>query len=259
MTVLRFVGFDGDGSTIVLRWVGGRRFRLDEPFRYQDAEFGTITVPADLDRFETDLGSIPALTAWYTPQLGRHLPAFVLHDALIAEPTDAPTYTTRDGRTIDRDAADRIFLDAMTELGTPFVTRSIIWSAVALYTAGTRARWRWLLWYAIAFAAAIGLAADAVDLCWTVWGVATCPVSSWLGDAGFLVEWGRGAGLLAVGMIPVGLVLFPSRYFPAVVVQALLYGLTYVPTVAMLLPLGVLVALRAGGQRAARRSTAARR
>jgi len=258
VTVVRFVGFEGEGSTIVLRWVGDRRFRLEEPFRYQDTEFGTITIPPDLDRFETDLGSIPTVTSWYTPQLGRHLPAYVLHDALIAEPGDPPTYTTRDGRTISRDAADRIFLDAMTELGTPFVTRSIIWSAVALYTAGTRSRWRWFAWYAVALLAAFVLAADAVDLCWTVRGVETCAVSSWLGDAAFPVEWARGAVVLAVGMIPVGLILFPARYLRAVVAQAVLYGLIYLPTVAMLVPLAVLAVLRAIG-RPADRVTPARR
>ena len=98
--------------------------------------------PRDPAKFRTDLASIPWFFGWLIPGLGSHLPAILLHDALVREPGTPPDHV---GPPVDREEADRILRDAMAGLGTPVVRRWLIWTGVTLATAVTtlRPRWYW--------------------------------------------------------------------------------------------------------------------
>ena len=79
-------------------------------------------MPPDESRFVTDLASVPQLLTWLVPKSGRHLPAALVHDGLVRDPT------------IDRFDADRIFRDAMGDLGVGLIRRWLMWTAVSLKT-----------------------------------------------------------------------------------------------------------------------------
>ena len=222
--MIRFAGFDRDEPDIMLRRVGAARFRLEEPFRYQDPEFGTITIPADVDAFETDLGSVPWFSTFVTPTVGPHLLAVVLHDALVGDPGHL-TYTTRDRVTIGRDAADRIFNDAMRAVGTPPIQRLIIWSGASLGSARKRSTTRFGLWVLAVLGVAGANALDIVDL-WN--GL------PWLQDWPFIVEWAVGAVVVAVALGIVAPVVLGFRYARPAVVQAVIVALVFLPVLAML-------------------------
>lgn len=85
-------------------------------------------VPKDLKVWHTDFASIPALFGWLVPRSGDHLPAAVLHDALVQ---GQRSYV---GPPVTRDEADAIFKEAMGDLGTAVVRRWLIWTAVTLAT-----------------------------------------------------------------------------------------------------------------------------
>jgi hypothetical protein len=97
-------------------------------------------IPADTVSFRTDLASIPWFFAWLVPGLGTHLPAVLLHDALVVQRGEAKSHI---GPDIDREEADRILRDAMASLGTPMIRRWIMWTGVILATAASTLRPRW--------------------------------------------------------------------------------------------------------------------
>ncbi|WP_457206089.1 DUF1353 domain-containing protein [Nocardioides sp. P5_C9_2] len=107
-------------------------FSLERRIAYDDRHVGEILVPATTD-FRTDLTSTPALFTWLVPKTGAHLPAALVHDALVAGGGD-PSYDSTRGQVIDRVEADRIFRDAMADTGTGVVRRWIVWSAVTAAT-----------------------------------------------------------------------------------------------------------------------------
>jgi Protein of unknown function (DUF1353) len=119
--------------------VGGETFRLDRPIGYWDADLGGIVVPADLGSFRTDLTSVPRFFTWLIPVTGEHLPAALLHDGLVPNRTGPPDYVA--ATEIDRVTADRVFRDAMGDLGTSWARRWLIWAAVATATMVTGS-WR---------------------------------------------------------------------------------------------------------------------
>jgi hypothetical protein len=82
--------------------------------------------------FTSDLTSVPQMFTWLVPKTGTHLPAALLHDGLVWSPKKEPQSYV--GDTIDRVEADRVFRDAMADLGTPLVRRWLIWTAVSLAT-----------------------------------------------------------------------------------------------------------------------------
>lgn len=226
MTSAGFVGPSSQEPDIVLRLTGARTFRLETPFRYQDTELGTITVPADIEGFTTDLASVPWVSAWYISPLGLHLAAAVLHDALTCD-TQNPTYRTRDGVTASPEQADRIFLDAMAASGTPLLRRYVMWSAVRLKSAAGPRPWRWYLWYLLAATLALVLAIAVLG------HPGWIPLSAFL-DRPFLYAWVL-AGLLEFAVMAlIGPILFGSRCVKATTIQAALYGLTFLPLVLML-------------------------
>ncbi|KRF06486.1 hypothetical protein ASG88_20295 [Nocardioides sp. Soil777] len=107
-------------------------FSLERRIAYDDRHLGEILVPATTD-FRTDLTSTPALFTWLVPKTGAHLPAALVHDALVAGGGE-PSYDSTEGHTIDRVEADRVFRDAMADTGTGIVRRWIVWTAVTAAT-----------------------------------------------------------------------------------------------------------------------------
>jgi hypothetical protein len=119
---------------------GRETFKLDEPIGYWDHEVGGILVPHNLARFRTDLTSVPRYFGWLVTPTGVHLPAALLHDGLVHDPDEPRSYIA--GRDIDRVTADRVFRSAMQDLGTSWVLRWLIWTAVAIATMVTGPMWR---------------------------------------------------------------------------------------------------------------------
>ncbi|WP_420452374.1 DUF1353 domain-containing protein [Ilumatobacter sp.] len=117
-------------------------FSLGRHIAYVDSKVGVVIVPADLGPFRTDLTSVPRFFAWLVPKTGLHLPAAILHDGLVHDEAEPRTYIAPD--LIERETADRIFRDAMGDLGTSLLRRWLIWTTVMLATltsARDRARW----------------------------------------------------------------------------------------------------------------------
>jgi hypothetical protein len=112
---------------------GVETFALERRLAYLDRHLGELLVPAD-PGFRTDLTSVPALFTWLVPKTGAHLPAALLHDALVAGRDDPASYVSTDGHVVDRVAADRIFRDAMADTGTGVIRRWIVWTAVTVAT-----------------------------------------------------------------------------------------------------------------------------
>ncbi|WP_210649013.1 DUF1353 domain-containing protein [Nocardioides sp. SYSU D00065] len=108
-------------------------FELERRLAYLDRHLGELLVPAT-PGFRTDLTSVPALFTWLVPKTGAHLPAALLHDALVAGGDDPASYDSTDGHVVDRVAADRIFRDAMADTGTGVIRRWIVWTAVTVAT-----------------------------------------------------------------------------------------------------------------------------
>lgn len=112
---------------------GVETFSLERRLAYLDRHLGELLVPADA-AFRTDLTSVPALFTWLVPKTGAHLPAALLHDALVAGRDDPTSYVSTDGYEVDRVSADRIFRDAMADTGTGVIRRWIVWTAVTVAT-----------------------------------------------------------------------------------------------------------------------------
>lgn len=103
-----------------LEYLDGRRWRLFESFGYSTRSGRRITVPKG---FNTDFASVPRMFWRIFPPTGEGVPygkAAVIHDFL---------YATNG---LSREAADRIFLEAMTDLKVGWFTRRTLWLAVRL-------------------------------------------------------------------------------------------------------------------------------
>ena len=138
---------------------GRESFSLGRAVGYDDRRLGRLLVPADT-RFRTDLTSVPWLFTWLVPRTGRHLPAALVHDGLVGDADDPPSYVSEEGHVVARDEADRVFRDAMGDLGTGPVRRWLVWAAVSVATIAVgSAAWstRQLWHYRIAAAATLGL------------------------------------------------------------------------------------------------------
>lgn len=127
---------------------GGDRFRLRRRIGYGQRQGADkldrrFVVPRDLGNWRTDFASVPGLFGWLVPRAGDHLPAAIIHDALVEGPS---SYI---GPEVARDEADLVFKEAMADLGTGVVRRWLVWTAVTLATIGSLSvgprgsRWRW--------------------------------------------------------------------------------------------------------------------
>lgn len=198
--------FDGDvgaGSTmrIELRRVGrgepvaganrGEVWQMRTRLGYIDRGFEEpFLVPDDTETFCTDLTSVPQLFTWLVPKSGTHLPAALLHDGLVTEPGETRSYI---GPEVSRIQADRVFRDAMADLGTPIVRRWLVWAAVSLASVKTvRPRvLGWAMYAAIAVIGVLGVLATLDLFDWIDW-------VPWMGDRPWGMELLLGAAV-AVG------------------------------------------------------------
>lgn len=174
-------------------------FRLLRRFGYYDPSWAEpFIVPRDLERWRTDLVSVPTLFAWLVPKVGPHLPAAIVHDALVLADGEPIAH---DGPSVTREEADVILRDAMGYLGTPVVRRWLMWAAVSLATcARRRPRPYWTAVVVLTVVAVVALGGLAtLDL------LDVYDVLPWMGDRAWHDELVGGA-IFAV-VIPAGLSL----------------------------------------------------
>ena len=211
-------------------------FSLERRIAYRDRHFGEILVPASPD-FRTDLTSTPALFTWLVPKTGAHLPAALVHDALVAGGGE-PSYTSTQGHDIDRVEADRVFRDAMADTGTGVVRRWIVWAAVTtatIFVAGGLP-WSPLLNWAHRIGAGTSLAVivylgycstgDLFDLDWPL----TVPVP-WMGDRAWWQE--VIGGLAGAIVVPLALSLLWGRFVKAGVIGCVMLAVLLHVTVGL--------------------------
>ena len=174
------------------------QFKLHRAITYTsvDASDGstfTYTVPDET--YVTDLASVPQLFTWLVPKSGRHLPAALVHDALVDDPA------------IDRFEADRIFRDAMGDLGVGFIRRWLMWTAVSLKTIQKRGSFASRAGAIVTALLVIALGALATvnlidDRTWV----------PWMGDRGFFAELVLGfAGAIVIPIVLGALLWRPIR------------------------------------------------
>lgn len=200
--------FDGESCDptvpprIVLERVAAgdaERFRVLRRIGYRTGDVQYI-IPDDPLEFTSDLTSVPHLFTWLIPRTGRHLPAALLHDALVA---GAQSGTVRIGRL----EADHLFRDAMGDLGTSLLRRWLMWAAVVIASIHRGAVapvwwWRTLLYGTVTVILALGVLTtlDIADV------IAVVP---WLGERPLGTELLVGA--IAAVMIPAVLALCWGR------------------------------------------------
>ncbi|WP_432482992.1 DUF1353 domain-containing protein [Kineococcus esterisolvens] len=175
------------------------RFRLDRPVGYWDARLGPVVVPADPATFATDLTSVPPPLSWLVPATGRHLPAALVHDGLVAGADGPASYLAR--RPVDRLAADRLFRRALRDLGVSRLRRAVMWAGVSVVTALTGpARRSWRAWAAAAVTAAVVLVLGTLA---TVDLLDRAAVLPWMGARAWWAELLTGAlAALVVPLLP---------------------------------------------------------
>ncbi|GAB7190905.1 hypothetical protein NUM3379_16120 [Kineococcus sp. NUM-3379] len=205
------------------------RFRLPEPLGYWDEHVGPVVVPADPATFSSDLTSVPRLLTWLVPTTGQHLPASLVHDGLVAAQGEPASYLAR--RPVDRVTADRVFRDAMRDLGVPWLRRELMWAGVSVATMLTGPPSRtWRAWVAVSVMAAtiavFGTLAtvDLVDL------AAPLP---WMGRRPWWAEVLNGA--LAAVVVPLLLAATWGRRRRAGAVAGVGTALVFHATVAVVL------------------------
>jgi hypothetical protein len=236
---------------------GVETFALERRLAYLDRHVGELLVPADRG-FRTDLTSVPALFTWLVPKTGAHLPAALLHDALVAGRGDPTSYVSTEGREVDRIMADRIFRDAMADTGTGVVRRWIVWTAVTVATVlvGRRVPWSPVRHWSYRVAAAVTIAvilylgysstSDLFDRSWV--GAVEVP---WMADRPFWVE--LAGGFSGAVVLPLALSLLWGRLRMAGGIAGVLLAVLLHVTVG----LAVIAATYVAAERLARRSGAA--
>lgn len=117
-------------SELIIKPVHDDEWELVEPLDYLHEPSGRyIIAPAG---FQMDLASIPRVVRPLIPVHGLYTRAAVIHDWLYANKGDVPAGN------FSRAEADRVFLDAMGELGVGWFKRRAMYAAVR--TGG------WLAW-----------------------------------------------------------------------------------------------------------------
>ncbi len=151
-----FFAPDGtEPAVFALRQVDDDRFTLVEGFTYDDG-IDRVEVSEDV-LVDTDLASIPLFMAWFVPVNGRHTPAALVHDTLVAA-----------GR---REHGDAVFLRALEASGVPLLRRRLMHAAVVLATrwSGTvSARIGICLWVVASVLGTVALVWSLVAGNWTV-------------------------------------------------------------------------------------------
>lgn len=109
-------------TELIVKPVHDDEWEMVEPLLYVHGD-KRIQVPSG---FRMDLASIPRVLTWLFPVHGRYTRAAVVHDWLYANKGIVPA-----GIFLRADA-DKIFLDAMKELGVGWFTRQAMYRAVRL-------------------------------------------------------------------------------------------------------------------------------
>jgi hypothetical protein len=171
------------------------RFRLARPVSVTHPELGLLSIPADHARFETDLTSVPAVFGWLIGSTGAHLPAAVVHDALIAG-------LEEDRSPVDRRGADRVFGDLLRASGVGPVRRTMMLAAVTLATRVRSGR-------VALMGVVIHLVVIALGGLW-----ATAALLGVVADPPWMIGQGVSRGvsaLLGIALVPVPLALLWGR------------------------------------------------
>lgn len=218
--VLRRLPLDPSGSDRE-RFVLHRRITYSVGADEPNGPFEYTVSATDDDLLETDLASVPQLLTWLVPKSGRHLPAALVHDALV------------DDAAIDRFEADRRFRDGMGDLGVGLVRRWLMWTAVSLKTIQKRGTTSLRLGVIATIAAVVVLGTLA-----TVNLVTDRTLVPWMGSRGLLAELVLGlSGAIVVPMAIAVLLWRPIRIagviagvaaavlFHAVLATGAVYGL----------------------------------
>lgn len=215
----------------------------------------TLLVPNDLATWRTDFASIPAYLSWLVPRSGDHLPAAIVHDALLE---GQYSYLHHDDRyppgtngpdlppmpRFPRDEADLIMKEAMGDLGTGVARRWLIWTAVTLATLAKRKsgdHWGWRLYYFLVLVATT-LGIVALGFCATanVMEAAGVEVWPWIPT----LPWMQSAdwralivhGLAGAVTVPVLASVFWGRFWQAGVIGGIaLAALLHVTVVVAIL------------------------
>jgi hypothetical protein len=211
---------DADGAplgSLALRYVGGRDFVVEQPFRWVDPRDG-----ADYDLpsgQETDLASVPPFLWGLVASYGHQTLPAILHDALSRRADHAPSGT---GNAIRRDA-DLRFRRALIESGVTALRARTMWTAVALnrYAVFRMPLALLLFAQAIASIAAIVGAFVLVGLGHPWWLLLVAA------PAVLALPWGPDAGLV------LSAAYLGALYLPLVVGAALASGVEYLVALAV--------------------------
>jgi len=113
-------------NALIMESVRGTPFRIIyKPFVYVTKRGSTITVP---EGYNTDLASVPRGLWNFSPPGGKYREAAVIHDYIYTDLTIRFT----------KKEADRIFLEAMEEIGINWFQRKLMYAAVRI---GGRGNW----------------------------------------------------------------------------------------------------------------------
>lgn len=155
----------GEPAKFAVRQMGDSRFVLTEGFVYDDGE-DRVVVSADT-LVATDLASIPLVMAWFAPVNGRHTPAALVHDTLVAEARRGYRKGVLDTSEMmsRRSRADAVFLRAMAACGVPPVRRRVMHAGVTMAT-----RWSGALGQRLALV--FWVAASVIGTSALVWAIA---------------------------------------------------------------------------------------
>lgn len=212
---------------------GRELFTLRHRIAYHDRHHPEPhVVPADRDRFRSDLTSVPHLFTWLVPRTGVHLPAALVHDGLVRDDDEPISHL---GPVVSREEADRIFRDAMGDLGTTLVRRWLMWTAVTLATVreGIRpaAYFRTVVYGTIAVIVTLGVLAtiDLFDASLFGWRVEL----PWMGDRPVRQELVGGA--LGALVVPVLLSVLWRRLWRAGVIAGLALAFLLHITIALVM------------------------
>lgn len=107
-----------------LRMLSNYRWQLLAPFEFHVGSYPSATVIRVPEGTVTDLTTIPRLLWAVFPPHGRWAKAAIVHDYLYEQAIGS------------KEAADQTFLEAMTVLGVPRITRTLMYWSVRWFGRG---------------------------------------------------------------------------------------------------------------------------
>jgi hypothetical protein len=180
----------------VLRQIDDDRFALQERLvvTWPPGPGGSTLVIEPPWLAHTDLASVPSFLGWFARRHGRHTPAALVHDLLVATDDGERPAALPEPWRLSPPEADLRFRQLLLASGVPPVRSFLMWTAVV-------ARTRWNIMHQRLALILWGLAATAGSLLF-VWGLATGP---W---------WAVAVGLVAPA---VAAVLWGSQFLAGVI------------------------------------------